>query len=282
MIKVPFLILMTVCNLQGEDLVCELIRKDISNERRDAIVEQLKQSDISTVAPKILEVMRNSTSHSDPGIGSKPWMSDMNSHAAKVSYASHAIWHGLFSGADDPNKAAILLKLLANYNDEYSINRVLEMMRAHWTPEAEKQVFNLLLDSKISISTKQQALEVLIVRCGEQYVIPAIDFIQSSSGHDQKTLFTSIFSGAVRFSSYSEEHQKDIIDLGFSILESNENQYGYFLARQLGGFLKIPGEFAPYQNAAEYKTERGLNDQFFLDTVRNALEWRKRKADSPK
>jgi len=282
MIKVPLLILLTVFNLQGEDSIRELVRKDISNERRDAIVEQLKQSDISTVAPKILEVMRDSASHIEPGIGSKPWMSDMHSHTAKVSYASHAIWQGLFSGADDPNKAAVLCKLLANYNDEYSTTKILEMMRFHWAPEAEQQVFNLLQNSKISISPKQQALEVLLERCGEQYVIPAIGFIQAYSSREQPALFTFIFSRAPRFFSYSEENQKNIIDLGFSILGSNENQYGYGLARQLGDYLKIPGGFAPDQNAAEYKTEGRLNDQFFLDTVRNALAWRKRKAESPK
>jgi hypothetical protein len=210
-------------------------------------------------------------------------MSDMHSHTAKVWYASSAIWAELFNGRDDPNKAAILLKLLANNrNDEYSTSKVLRMMQFHRTPETEQQVFNLLHNSETSSSNKRQALEMLIERCGEQYVISAMEFIVASPGWDQCARFTSIFGRATRFASYSEDNQKNIIDLGFSILEFNENQYGYGLARQLGSFLKIPGEFAPDQNAAKYKTERGLNDQFFLDTVRNALEWRKRKAEPQK
>jgi hypothetical protein len=288
MIKVSLLILLTVCNLQGEDLVSELVRKDISNERRDAIVEQLKQSDISAVAPKILEVMRSHESAGEPGIPPKPWMNDSHSHRAKVWYASAEIWFWLFIGRDDPNKAAILPKLLTSINDAYkddgyTIHEVLSTMLAHWAPEAEQQVSNLLQDSKAPSSVKRHALEVLIQRCGERYVIPAIDFIRSSSGRDQKMLFTSIFNSGGYFK-YSEENQKNIIDLGFSILESNENQYGYGLARQLGYFLKIPGEFAPNQNAAKYKTKNGLNlnDQFFLDTVRNALEWRKRNSEPQK
>ena len=281
MIKVPLLILLTVCNLQGEDLIRELVRKDISNERRDAIVEQLKQSDISTVAPKILEVMRSHASPQEPGIPPKPWMNDMHSHKAKVWYASAEIWRELFKGRDDPNKAAILPKLLTDNHDEYSIRTILNAMQAHWPTEAEQQVFNLFQDPKATIGSKRNAIEVLLARCGERYVISALDFIRSSSSRDQLMLFTSIFNSGGYFS-YSEARQKGIIDLGFSILESNENQSGYGLARRLGGFLKIPGEFAPDQHAAKYKTERGLNDQFFLDTVRNALEWRKRKADSPK
>jgi len=283
MIKVSLLTLLIVCNLQGDDLVRELIRNDISNERRDAIVEQLKQSDISTVAPKILEVMRSHVSASEPGIPPKPWMNDAHSHRAKVWYASAEIWHWLFKGRDDPNKAVILHKLLTNNHDEYSIYVILKTMLAHWPTEAEQQVFNLFQDPKASIGSKRHALEVLLARCGERYLIPALDFIRSSSSQSQLMLFTSIFNSG-DFFSYTKEHQKDIIDLGFSILESNDNQSGYGLASQLGGFLKIPGEFAPDQNAAKYKTKNGLNlnDQFFLDTVRNALEWRKRESKSPK
>jgi hypothetical protein len=282
MIKVSLLILLVVCNLQGEDLIRELARKDISNERRDAIVEQLKQSDVSTVATGILEVMRSHVSAGEPGIPPKPWMNDAHSHKAKVWYASGEIWRGLFKGRDDPNKAAILLKLLTNNQDEYSIYEILITLWAHWAPDAEQQVFNLFQDSKATVSSKRQALEVLLARCGEKYAIPALDFIRSSSSRDQLMLFSSIFNSGGYFS-YSEENQKSIIDLGFSILESNENRSGgYGLATQLGRFLKIPGEFAPDQNAAKYKTERGLNDQFFLDTVRNALEWRKRKTESQK
>ena len=281
MIKVPLLILLTVCNLQGEDLIRELVRQDISNERRDAIVEQLKQSDISTVAPRILEVMRSHVSAGEPGIPPKPWMNDSHSHKAKVWYASAEIWHWLFKGRDDPNKAAILHKLLTNNHDEYSIYVILTTMLDHWPTETEQQVFTLLQDPKATIGSKRNALKVLLARCGERYVSSAVDFIRSSSSRDQEMLFTSIFNSGAFFS-YTEEHQKDMIDLGFSILESNENQSGYFLARRLGYFLKIPGEFAPDQKAAKYQTERGLSDQFFLDTVRNALEWRKRKADSPK
>src|SRR5262249_11207696 len=162
--KVLFLTLMIVCNLQGEDLIRELVRKDISNERRDAIVEQLKRSDVSTVAPRILEVMRDHVKADEPGIGSKPWMYDGRSHQAKVWYASAAIWDELFKGRDDPNKAAILQKLLTNHHDEYSIYVILNAMLAHWTIETEQQVFILFQDSKASISSKRQALEALINR----------------------------------------------------------------------------------------------------------------------
>src|SRR5262245_4298541 len=157
MMRTAFLILLIACNFQGEDLISELVRKDISNERRDAIVEQLKQSDVSTVAQRILEVMRDYAAPSEPGLPPKPWMNDAHSHRAKVWYASAAIWDELFKGRDEPIKAAILQQLLTNNHDEDSIDKILNTMRFHWAIEAELQVFNLLQDSKNPSSVKEHA-----------------------------------------------------------------------------------------------------------------------------
>lgn len=133
MLMVFLNILFLTCAAQSENLIRELVRKDISNERRDTVVEQLKQSDISETAPMILKLTNDFASHFEPGIGDKPWMSDLHSHRAKIWYASHAIWKELFKGAEDPVKAAILLKLLRHDNGYYSMGVILNTMRFHWT-----------------------------------------------------------------------------------------------------------------------------------------------------
>src|SRR5262245_17023428 len=122
----------TLLILQGENLVDRLVRKDISNEERDAIVEQLKQSDFALTAPGILVAMRDHVAATEPGMKPKPWMNDSHSHRAKVWYASGAIWRELFRGAGDPKKEEILLKLLSDHHDNYSRYVVLGSLGTHW------------------------------------------------------------------------------------------------------------------------------------------------------
>jgi hypothetical protein len=145
-------------------------------------------------------------------------------------------------------------------------------MRFHWTTEAEQPVFDLFKRHKASDLLRYHAIQVLLERCGERYVDRAIEFIQSLSPRDQLSFFHLVGG---RFFSYSGATQEKLIALGFTILEKSDGQGGYFVARDLGRFLKIPGEFAPDQNSPQYRGENGLKEQFFSDTVRNALEWKK-------
>src|SRR5262245_61911578 len=198
-------ILFLTCAAQSENLIRELVRKDISNERRDIVVEQLKQSDISETAPMILKLSNDFASPTEPGIGDKPWMSDRHSHRAKIWYASHAIWNEWFKGRDDPVKAAILLKLLQNDNGYYSIGVILNTMRFQWTTEAEQPVFDLFKRHGTSDLPRYHAIQVLLERCGERYVDRAIEFIQSSAPRDQLSFFHLV---SERFFSYSGETQE--------------------------------------------------------------------------
>lgn len=272
MLTVLLNILFLTCAVQSENLIRELVRKDISNERRDAVVEQLKQSDISETAPMILNLINDYASPTEPGIWDKPWMSDHHSHRAKVWYASHAIWQEWFKGREDPVKAAILVRLLRNDNGYYSLGVILNTMRFHWATEAEQPVFGLFLRGETSELPRYHAIQVLLERYEERYVIHTIEFIRSSDPRSRPDLFHLV---SERFFSYSDVIREKLIALGFSILENNEGPGGYFVARALGRFLKIPGEFAPDQNSHQYRGENGLKEQFFSGAVRNALEWKR-------
>jgi len=125
MLTVLLNILFLTCAVQSENLIHELVRKDISNERRDVVVEQLKQSDISEAAPMILKLINDFASHTEPGIGDKPWMSDHHSHRAKVWYASHAIWNEWFKGGEDPVRLTVGENLELVYSRDSRPGRVL-------------------------------------------------------------------------------------------------------------------------------------------------------------
>ncbi len=260
--------------------VKRLANKDISNADRDALVEKLKRSEPSESAPPILKLMRacSSVGATEPGMGPKPWMNNYHSHQAKAWYASIAVWHALFRGKDDTAKVAILLQLLNDHHDSYSRRVVLKKLSSsHWNSDAEREVFSLLQDKETPDATKGDALQALMKRTGEKYVPHAITFIQSAPNKDNRR-WDQLFNVGNQFFRYSRKNQNEIIAIGFAILEANATpgtSNGYHLARQLGYFLKIPRTFAPDQESPQYQGRSGLNEKFFADTVKNALEWRK-------
>ena len=119
--------------------------------------------------------------------------------------------------------------------------------------------------------------------CGERYVPKAIGLIRSLPVAEQSRQYRDVFNAQHRFSEYKQETQDQIMGLGFMILKAEAKPgtpAGYELAQYLGAYLHVPGAFAPDGNAAKYwkngrKDMNGqfFTDQFFTDTVQNALDW---------
>jgi hypothetical protein len=258
--------------------ISQISKQHISGADRDAAVESLKHADIAKTAPRILRLMRDNVSPSEPGFD-KPWMSPHYSHRAKVWYASGAVWTALFSGSNDPSKAKILLELLGDNHDEYSQYVVLNQLRFHWNSEVETEVSALARRKNITNDTKELAISVLLECAGDSYVPDALRFVQDAASEDQSFRFHPVFNIGNRFETFSQKSQADILTLGFSILEAESKpgtSAGYEVACQLGTFLRVPEEFKPNSHAPEYQGRGGLNENFFFDTVINALEWRRR------
>jgi hypothetical protein len=261
------------------DLVKRLPLEGISNTERDRLVQQLSRGDAAILALPILKIMREHTAADEPGMPPKPWLNDNHSHRAKVWYAAGAVWGALFRGDPDPVKAAVLLKLLATEKDDYSRYTVLSEIGSHWNAAVEKSVVRVFEARESPSHIKRKSLELLLSLGGEKYVSHAFEFVSKSPAKEQAGLF-GVF-GSNRFSSYSQENQDRIVDLGFTILEREAqegNRNGYFTATRLGTFVKAPNDFKPDQK--DYQRPPGgtggLTDAFFADTVKNALEWRKK------
>lgn len=275
----PFVFMLFTCSILEDDRITKLASENTSNVDRDALVERLKRSEVSTTAAPILGLIRDYASPSEPGMSPQPWMDDSLSHRAKVWYASHAVWDGLFHGKSDPAKTRILLKLLHHHQDSYSRGVVLEQLRRHWTDGAEAQVASLLKAKETSDSTKLDALRVLLEQVGEKYVSHALHFIQAAPSEDKRNRYLRVFNVGDRFFKYSRKNRDEIVALGFAILEADATPgtpKGYFLARQLGYFLQVPRKFSPDQGDPQYQGSSGLHEIFFGDTVTNAIEWRRK------
>jgi hypothetical protein len=276
----------TATQAQLIEMVKRLPQEDVSNSERDRLVQQLSRGDVATVAPPILKIMREHIAADEPGMGPKPWMEDGHSHRAKVWYATAAVWDKLFYGQPDPAKAAVLLKLLDSEKDGYSHYRVLDAVQFHWNAAVEQAVFQLIERSDTSDGLKRKCLNFLLRFSGETYVPHAIRFIEQAPvkerlGNDQLGYFGGVFNIGNHFFSYSRANQDRIVNLGFTILERearDDGNRGYSIATTLGFFVKAPNDFKPDQK--DYQRPPGgpggLTDAFFADTVKNALEWRKK------
>lgn len=259
------------------DLIDQLTNKNISNKQRNLLMEKLKTIEpTAEMSSKLLIAIRDHRSPTEPGIN-KAWMNDSYSVNERIWYAAENVWHTWFSGANDINKVNILLELLdMKIDDSYVLS---ELHTGHWNEQAEKPVLEIARNNSKEIYSRKAAYEVLLHRCGNKYFTEILNFIRSVPKNEQLQYFQSLFNIGNSFFKYAPISQQEIIKVGFDILEEHTKdnlQIGYFVAIQLGLFLKIPNEFKPDQNDSKYKDKLGLNDIFFIDTVKNALEWKKK------
>jgi len=105
----------------------------------------------------------------------------------------------------------------------------------------------------------------------------AVEIILShNKGMPRNQAFNFTINQGNRLFSLSDKNRRLVLAAGFEVLKDwteSELQHGYFVATQLGFILKIRDEFAPNQKARKYQGEHGLTDEFFIDTVKNALRW---------
>jgi hypothetical protein len=265
------------------DLIGRLGDTTTSNQERDEIVEELVKTKPLESAPGILALMRENCSPMEPGFGAKPWMEDRLSVRARIWYAAAHVWDALFEGPSTPDRVETLLTLLTVNEDSYSRSRVLKKLRNdQWESSAEAPVSAMAADPRNDSSIRGLAFETLLTRTGPKHAKDAMEYLETLPPDEQAGAFVSILNTANGFFTWPEDLRKEVIGVGFGILEhtaAKDKKRGYFLARRLGSLLQVPGEFAPDQDDPRYRGEHGLNDQFFSDTVENALTYNKQVSE---
>lgn len=275
--RAAFLATQPIRAVQPRDPIQLLARSELSNEARDTLVEELKASDVARNAEGVLKLMRENVWPTEPGIGPKPWMSDLHSHRDKVWYAAGAVWKELFSGRSDPAKCRVLLALLEAHSDDYSRYVVLDALRSHWTDEAEQPVRKLLDAMASSDDTKVGCAALLMSHRPEQYACKVIDLMEQpgASLALRERLFRTPEPASV---TRVDTHQKKRwVRAGFRLLddqrktEPSKARIGYFVATELGELVGT--QFKPDPKHPKYRSKGGLSDAFFDETVEAALAW---------
>jgi hypothetical protein len=149
-------------------------------------------------------------------------------------------------------------------------------LRSH--PGAESE-FAAIADDKTQLLSVRGRAVLALLRCCDvnKYIGRAIDLsLAQPKSHERVPDFSNVTNIGDRLFRMNQTNREAFLKTGFSILASlpeEKLQDGYFVARHLGFFLQINGEFAPDQSAKEYQGENGLTKKFFADTTKNALLW---------
>ena len=269
-------------NISADNIFDEFIDENISCERRDQIVEELKSRRFEEVAEKLIEIMisyRPMFAYNIPE--EKPWMSNSYPTRVKIWLAAGVVWHEHTGGKKDPEKEMCIISLLKSRKDNAVRIKLLEALGRQWGDSAETEALNITKNKNEDLYLRRRSIALLLWHSEiNKYLTDAIEIIKEYKGKKRIDVYCDIMNVGNRLFLLSNDNKGTLIKLGFQILQEECGEKpacGYFLARQLGFILKMPDEFAPDQNLQKYKGKNGLNDEFFEDTVKNALEWYKNK-----
>ena len=253
--------------------VAELVKVETTKERRDALVGALSAAPFREVVPVILPLKREYATPIEPGMGSKPWMNDDHSVRARIWYALGAIWDSQLSRGPDPAKAATLLSMLGTSGHPWDERELIVAIGQHWTTAAERPLEALVKRRSAPAEVRVAAARELLDRASiDRYVPDAVALVRELPPSDRSAAYRDLGYAA---RSARSDNRTAVVDLGFELLEAEENPHGgYFLARTLGFLLDAPGEFAPDVRDPQYKGPNGLTREFFDQTVRTARAWR--------
>lgn len=258
-------------------------RTDLSVAQRDALVEQGRSASFSEIAPILLEVLvkhRPTFGHYNHS-GDKPWNSDLLKGGARNYVMADVVWAHHMRQRDDPERARVLLRLFQTHKHPDVRFRIVDSMtHDHWIPEMESVLAPLLDDSTIHVESRHTILIALLERVDlNKYLHRVIRFVREEKDwYERLRYYNRLTNFGNRAFTLTKANRKALLDLGFQLLEDiprDKLQRGYFVARQLGFFVKAKNTFAPDQSAPQYQGEGKLKDSFFEDTVRNALAWRR-------
>lgn len=263
--------------------VSQWLRDDLSNDERNELVEGAKKEAFEKIAPTVLNLLVEYWPRYASGIdasGSTPWNNEGLPMRHRIYLMASAVWQHHMTPRNDPRKAQVLLTLLQRTTRTAEKSRLILTIRQYqWCPAAEQYLRGLCEAEQESLDIRRLAVESLLDHCQlDTYMPIALEIILAhEKGLRRCEAFNSTTNRGAGLFKLSEENRRAVLTAGFDILAelpNEELQVGYSVARRLGYILKVRNEFAPDQRAAKYQGQYGLKDEFFIDTVKNAREWR--------
>jgi len=255
-------------------------KEGLTKDERTALVEDSKKGGVAEIAPDLLKALVDyQPFYGINPIGDTPWNDERLSIRDRVYLMASAVWHHHMTPRDDLNKAKALLGLLQNSSriGERSI-LISALLNYQWCPEAEDVLLGIAKSKKEDDGIRRQSVSTLLSRCDLNTYMPlAVEIILAhKKGLDRCQAFNFATNQGNRLFSLSDQNKRIFLAAGFDVineLPEKDIQTGYFVARRLGFVLRAENEFAPDQKDEKYQGKHGLSDEFFIDTVKNAITW---------
>lgn len=276
-------LLLAISLAQGADSSTKFrwFREDLSAKERTALVERLKKESFPKIAPVLLKTLvEYRPSHGLVTVGDAPWNKDWLTPRDSVYLMASVIWqHHLTAEEHLAANAKVILSLLQKTPGKSEKHiLVYDIMNYLWCPDAEAVLLALAKDEKESLDIRGASVSALLSRCDINTYMPlaAEIILAHRQGLDRCQAFDYMANKGNRLFTLTEKNKRVLLSAGFQIiteLPDDDLRTGYFVARQLGFILKIPDTFAPNQRAPQYQKQGGLTEEFFIDTVKNALKW---------
>jgi len=279
-------LLLTVSQGQAAESAIEneWFREDLSNDKRNELVERAKAETFQKIAPTILKVLvdyvpRYRCGSNGPS-GDTPWNDERLRFPRTRTYVmAGAVWQHHLNQRNNLRIAKGVLSLLrmTKRPEERNI-LIIAIWKYQWCPDSEQALIDVCRAAKESLDNRLLAARVLLDRCNINTYMPiAIETILAKEkGLPRCHAFHSTINQGNRLFTLNDKNRHLVLATGFGILDElpdEDLKVGYFVARCLGFILQTKNEFAPDQPPTRYQGKNGLKGEFFIDTVKNARAW---------
>jgi hypothetical protein len=192
----------------------------------------------------------------------------------QVFYAVSRSWTNQIGILPREQGGDFLRELLGKASTASAKNRILGDLMLRWTPDAESTVANLVKQPDEDLTVRIAAGLTLILRGRENYHELFLAFAGKSDHADRKRWY-DLLAGPRHKRQTGVDPR--VVGMGFDLLEAERRSSpdyvhgAYFLAITTGDY--VGQEFKPDQSNPRYQGKHGLTDEFFGDTVNNAMRW---------
>jgi len=257
-------------------------------DQRGEIYQKLAKADLASIGIKLATLIGTHGVISDFGPRTKqPWNEPQLSENDRVEATLLQLWADIkhnekIRGQNFDTMLSILENPAVGSGRYMVLSELSSSLRFRDPSQPPLDVTLKRLDALAQNENERIDFRMKLVATLFEYADPNayLDFIIKLSSKEPKPLDQS---EAFRFSTpevtanrLTKENQKRYLEYAFSLLKSIDDGHsgtGYFLARHIGVFLGIKGEFAPDSHLPEYQGQYSLKDSFFQQTVDNARTW---------
>lgn len=270
---------LTVCvsafaDAPAEDHIQKMTDEAASWADRCAAEDALAKIPPKQVLPKLLP-------HIVKGMPSGPiWNSGGREHDKRgpvkwqVFYAVSRSWNHQVASLPRDTGGTLLLELLKKTSSPNAQSRLITDLMRRWVADAESTVAALLKDPQKAINSRVTAGFALILHGKGDYHELLLEYANESNHVDRKRWYDLLSDPSNKKKTGVDVR---VVIMGFNLIRAEQNsspEYihgAYFLAVTVGDY--VGQEFKPDKRLPRYRGKHGLTDEFFGDTVKNALHW---------